>query len=269
MRTVVAHGHIFKNAGSSLDWAFERNFGNGFCDHRDDIPMRREGGEYLENYLVKNPKIKAISSHHMCDLSGIKNINIIPLYLIRHPIERIRSVYSFERKQKVDTPGAIAAKKYSFVDYVKWRMQPEVNATIRDYQTIYLSGCQTRRPELIVNEDIISRAMKNLKNSNCVGIVDKYDESMVVFEEYLKTSFPDIDLSYIRQNVTDKSSSDVDNKRLEVVQELLPIIGKVFENNSADMFLYTQANFYLDERIRQIEDFSEKLDKFKLRCAQL
>jgi len=110
MRTFIAHGHIFKNAGATFDWALGRNFGEGFCDHRDDERMRLEGAPYLVQYLQDNPHIDAISFHHVCVTSGIEGIDIVPVYMLRHPIERIVSVYNFERKQASSTPGAIAAK---------------------------------------------------------------------------------------------------------------------------------------------------------------
>ena len=36
MRNVILHYHLFKNAGSTLDWSLQRQFGAGFVDHRDD-----------------------------------------------------------------------------------------------------------------------------------------------------------------------------------------------------------------------------------------
>ncbi len=111
-RIIIAHGHIFKNAGTTFDYSLERNFGKRFVDHRDDAPMRKKGSKYLKNYLKENKHLQAISSHHMCyPFPNLPETKIIPAYFFRHPIERIRSVYNFERKQKSGTPGAINAKK--------------------------------------------------------------------------------------------------------------------------------------------------------------
>ena len=35
-----------------------------------------------------------------------------------------------------------------------------------------------------------------------LGIVDRFDESLVIAEQMLKPYFPDIDISYIQQNVS-------------------------------------------------------------------
>lgn len=55
--------HAFKNAGSTIDWALEKNFNKAFIDHRDDKNMKK-GAAYLGPYLIENLNISALSSHH-------------------------------------------------------------------------------------------------------------------------------------------------------------------------------------------------------------
>ena len=42
-RPVILHCHLFKNAGSTLDWSLQRQFGSTFIDHRDGDSMRFGG----------------------------------------------------------------------------------------------------------------------------------------------------------------------------------------------------------------------------------
>ncbi len=268
MRTVIAHGHIFKNAGSTLDWSLKRNFGKGFCDHRDDVPMRRQGADYLNEFLNQNPQIQAISSHHLCDTSLIEDLHVIPIYMLRHPIERVLSVYNFERKQKAATPGAIAAKKYNFKDYVKWRMEPSVNKTIRDYQTIYLAGQHTAGSEKDVDRVIFERALKKLSQTQCVGIVEMFDESMCMFEEALQEYFPKIDLSYVKQNTGNVSNSRGFSQVRKVADELGDLLEDLLMNNSFDLALYRVARQKLDAGFLLI-DLLDKLSTFRIRCNKL
>lgn len=266
MRTVIAHGHIFKNAGSTLDWSLKRNFGKGFCDHRDDVPMRRQGADYLNEFLKQNPQIQALSSHHLCDTSPIEDLHVIPIYLLRHPIERVLSVYNFERKQKANTPGAIAAKKYNFKDYVKWRMEPSVNRTIRDYQTLYLAGQHTVGNGKDVDKIIFERALKKLSQTQCVGIVEMFDESMCVFEEELRSYFPKIDLSYIKQNAAILSVLG----RRSSVQAISEELGEVFDlllaNNSFDLALYRVVRQELEKKVF-VSSFRQPLRALRVRCG--
>jgi hypothetical protein len=266
MKTVIAHGHIFKNAGTTFDWALQRNFGHGFCDHREDDLMSLHGASYLGQYLQDNPGISAISSHHLCDTSGIAGIDVIPVYILRHPIERILSVYTFERRQDSSSPGAIAAKKYNFKDYVQWRMEPNVNGVIRNYQTIYLAGLQAKRPPLECTVDIFNAAITKVQNS-LVGLVEEFDASMVKFEEFLKTRNIELDLSYTRQNVSSESATVIGNELPYIAEELGDIFKLVLSNNSYDLALYCAATQLF--RKDQSNDFPEKLADFKKRCAQL
>ena len=262
MRTVIAHGHIFKNAGTTFDWALEKNFGKSFCDHREDKPMRQQGASYLTQYLLDNPQINAISSHHLCETSAIDEIDIIPVFLLRHPIERILSVYTFEREQKSSSPGAKAAKKYNFKDYVQWRMDPEVNRTIRNYQTSYLAGDQTRKTSKVCTLNTFNAAL-NKAQHNLVGLVEKYDASMIKFEESLRKRGIELDLSYVRQNVTNGKSTS--NGISYIAEELGDIFKLVLDENAYDLALYCAVTQLFEKE--DIEDSSEKMADFKRRCA--
>lgn len=266
MRRVIAHGHIFKNAGTTFDWALERNFGTGFCDHRDDDLMLRCGASYLGQYLRDNPGISAISSHHLCDTSAIEGIEVIPVYILRHPLERILSVYDFERKQDSSSPGAIAAKKYNFKDYVQWRMEPNVNGVIRNYQTIYLAGLQSTYKTNDCTADVFSAAMVKVQNS-LVALVEQFDASMIKFEAALKRRDIDIDLSYIKQNIGSERSTASGNAVSFIAEELGDIFKEVLSKNSYDLALYCAVTQLLEKE--QVSEYPDKLADFKRRCAHL
>ena len=141
MRLIIAHGHIFKNAGSTLDWSLQRSFGDGFLDHRDDKLMREHGTRHLGELVAEQTSLQAISSHHMAGtMPDLEGHQFAQVYLLRNPIQRVRSVYEFERQQRSDSLGARTAKSKTFREYVAWRMQANVPRTIRNYQTIYLAG---------------------------------------------------------------------------------------------------------------------------------
>lgn len=160
MRNVLIHCHMFKNAGSSLDWSLQRSFGSDFIDHRDDADMR-SGNGYLKNYLLDNSSIKALSSHHITmPLPELSGVNLLPVFLFRNPLERIGSVYEFEKKQEANTPGSINAKKLNFSDYVRWRMEGNSGATIRDFQTRCCIGSFAARGVRLTDDDF-EEAKKN------------------------------------------------------------------------------------------------------------
>ncbi len=267
-KNILLHVHIFKNAGSSFDDALHHFFGKGFVDHRDDKDLKKGKMDYLLKYLDSNPKVEAFSSHSIHFLPEESDAyGFFTAYFLRHPIDRIRSVYSFEKKQMpAKTQGSQKAKELNFNNFVLWYMEETSPQTIRNAQTIFLSGDGLGSHNI---EQKFKTALTNLKNTPLIGIVDRYDESMVVFEEYLKDYFPGIDLSYIRRNVTERNlEASVEEKVKKVLSQLdAQSQQEVIEKNAFDTQLYTDANAQLDSKISKIENFQKKLDNFKERCT--
>lgn len=241
MRYIVTHGHIFKNAGTSFDWALRRYFRTAFVDHRDDVEMRRGGAAYLLEYLLAKPHIKALSSHHLCyPLPSHPNIKCIPVYFLRHPIERVISVYNFERQQPGSTPGAIEAKRRTLIEYVQWRLTPGVNRTIRNYQTAYLAGAHRLRPDRAVQQEHFDTALANLRSvDTLVGLVERYDESLRRIERRMRRYFPSMRLERTRQNVMNPESA---TEKLRVARTLLaPELTRLCQSNQYDLALFEAA----------------------------
>jgi hypothetical protein len=249
MRYVITHGHIFKNAGTTFDYALEKAFGKDFCDHRDDKAMRRGGAEYLKQFILDNPKLKAISSHHLCNpLPESNQFKCIPIYFVRNPIERIVSVYDFERKQKTGTIGAKMAAKLSLVDYVKWRSTSSVAKVIFDYQTAYIGRRRYLRPSETANLEMFNNAVKRICDDHTlVGTVDKFEESFEYISEELKKHFPNIKFDYMKKNVNNQKSTD--QKLLDALERLRPILANVINGNAYDLALHRVASQKLSRLI--------------------
>jgi len=268
-RNIILHGHMFKNAGTTFDWALERNFGSKFIDHREDSELIRGKEEYLYQIFLENKEIKAFSSHHLNAAFPTdrkeNGLNLLPIYILREPIERVLSVYLFERKQKSDSLGAINAKKKSFREYVSWRLEDGVPATIRNFQTRYCAG---HRGAGDIGEFVFNRALSTLDKYN-FGLVDLFDESMVVFENYLNKYFENIDLSYIPQNVNTKINLKKEDKIEKIKDELGDIYNDLISKNNYDIKLFDYAKKTFYKRINNIDQFEDKLKAFRARCSTL
>jgi hypothetical protein len=181
----------------------------------------------------------------------------------------MRSVYDFERQQQADTPGARAAKEKNFRHYVRWRMQPDVRRTIRNYQTMYLAGRRDFCSDREMAEQCFPRAQKALGTAAGLGIVERYDESMVVLEESLKSMLPGIDLAYVAQNVSAAvpAVESADGKVAGVLDELGELKSRVIDENSLDLALYQLGREQLQSRIDRIPDFPAKLRAFRSRLT--
>lgn len=247
MRYIITHGHIFKNAGTTFDSALEKAFGKDFCDHRDDKEMRQGGADYLKQFILDNPNLKAISSHHLCNpLPESDEFKCIPVYFVRNPIERIISVYNFERKQKTGSLGAEMASKLSLEEYVRWRMTPVAPKVIFNYQTAYIGRTRNLRPVEKVNSSILNRAIDLInKQEIIVGTVERFDESFEKITKRLQKYYPDINFSYKKSNVNNTKS--LEKKYSDALEALGPLLPQILKNNAFDLALHEAANENLDK----------------------
>lgn len=160
MRDVLVHYHLFKNAGSSVDAILARHFGASWAKLDAAQPWARVHDSELAELLTARPLLRAISSHQARPPGpGGGGLRIHPLLFLRHPIDRVGSVYEFERRMPREaSPGAAMANDLGFADYVDWRMQDGDGGTICNFQTLFLgwregdtsSGAAARRARDLV-----------------------------------------------------------------------------------------------------------------------
>jgi len=265
-RVVIIHCHIFKNTGATFDWSLKRIYGEDFFIHRDDKKME-EGAEYLREFLCKYMHIKALSSHHIrFPLPEIPNTKLLPAFILRHPIDRVGSIYLFEGKKDAQTRETITAKNMSFQEYVLWRMKSEGEEIIKNFQTRY---CLEKQPEVISEKDF-KIAQKRIEETSLLGVADYYDESMVLFEEALRPYYPNIDLSYIKEKVTREGEKGLEH-RINTIFNALPLkaIDMLYINNYWDLKLYLEAKSIITNRIANTPNFTSKLNDFYRRCLAL
>lgn len=247
MRYIITHGHIFKNAGTTFDSALEKAFGKDFCDHRDDKAMRQGGAEYLKQFILDNPNLKAISSHHLCNpLPESDEFKCIPVYFVRNPIERIISVYNFERKQRSDVSlGAKMASKLSLIEYVKWRMEPDIPKVIFDYQTHYIGGGGKKKLKGSVDLTTFRNALDRLVSGEALfGVVEQFDESFEYISEILQKYFPETVFEYKKKNVSNSEGTSV--KFQKAIKDLTKVLPEVIERNMYDLALFGAAKSLID-----------------------
>jgi len=269
MRHILLHGHMFKNAGTTLDWSLRRSFGAGFCGHRDDAAMREAPNNALAEALG-NEAVVALSSHNLpCPPPAIPGVHFHCVFLLRHPIERILSVYAFERAQQAESPGALAAKRMHLQDYVAWRLQDPVRPVIRNFQTRFLAGVSERNAGVPLSAAAVAAAHRRLAEGAHIGIVERYDDSMVALEAALRPHFPDLDLAYVAQNVAASSDRATAGQTRSAQERLGPLWDAVMAHNAEDLALYQLAVQSLDRRIAAEPDFAGKLSSFRQRRAAL
>jgi len=269
-RIVIIHNHLFKNAGSTIDWILRKNFGDAFVDHRDDDSMR-QGAPYLLKYLEENKNVQALSTHHLTlPLPQSVDLRMLKIMMFRHPIERVISVYNFEKSQDLSKfqnhPGVVHAHKLSLGDYIVWRMRKDVGSTIRNFHVRKALPPRKLSQEVINEEDMVL-ANQFLLSVEMLGLVDRFDESMVLFEEFLRTVYSNIDISYVAQNVSQNPLESRDDKINRLKSQIGQKTFRLLEmRNGQDLRLFKSVEKEFEFRVSTVKKFSDKLANFRRRC---
>jgi hypothetical protein len=248
-RTILVHHHIFKNAGTSFNYALESYFGDRFTEF--DLPNSQVvTTSHLEKPILERPEVRAISSHHACmPAPQGENYRTISSVLLRKPLSRIKSIYKFESQQDAGTEGAIKAKNFDFKEYVIWRLE-HTPVMICNYQTHYCSR-QSDRHNLPTEKEL-KVAIENLTNCSIVGTVERYRDSLKIATNELRKFYPDINLEYQRLNITSNQRAKQEVK-LELIEELgEKIVEKLEAMNQLDEQLYQVAESLVNEKIGSI-----------------
>lgn len=266
-RAIVLHCHFFKNAGTSIDWALRRNFGLAFHENKQHFYSVSDWNTHLQG-VVADHSIHAISSHIFSLLPpAIDGVTFHVLAMCRHPIERVTSVAAYEKKQNYrNSLGTITDTEIGLQDYVQAYLKDGTPASIRNMHTLRFAGRDNGRP---VTEEDFAKALLTAEQCQTIGVVEFFDESMVLFEERLRPVFPNLNLAYVIQNVHQKPQS-IDSR----VQTLRGQLGEeLFEGllskNMMDIKLYDLVKERFQQRIKAIPDFVDKLEKFRGRCRDL
>jgi hypothetical protein len=230
--TVVIHYHLFKNAGSSLDEALHNAFGDSWGTleaDRDGLTLDRE---HVAAWLKANPHIRALSSHTavLPEPPGS-----FPIVFIRHPIDRIGSVYSFERR-RVDahSQSAQVARATSLAGWVRWQLSRPPDRSIRSFQTYRLAfGSSSPGTEL-------TRAERTLRRLPFVGLVEAYRRSVDRLANQLRAFYPELALAHHRLNAGDRPGTL--GERLESVRQSLgDAYAQAMDANRDDLDLWRLA----------------------------
>ena len=262
-RDVIVHAHIFKNAGTTIDWVLERNFGSDFSDNREDQRMIKEA-DYLSEVLHLSPNLRAISSHSMpLPIRAIENINLHTLVMFRHPLLRVKSVYEFEKKQNAQTLGAINAKNKSFREYVEWRMKPEVPPTIRNMHVRYLTRNSLPAAREELSEQYLVKACDFADSNELLGLVERFDDSILIFSSYFNSHNISLDFAYEKQNVNSNTNSSAEERLIDIQAQLgSGVYHDLLSQNKLDLELYDYVERLFERRLEQAIGNGQSCSRF-------
>lgn len=206
MRRVIAHLHLFKNAGTSVERGLRANFGSRWVSYDKTQSNARISVHELANYLVEHPHIGAISSHQLRPpLDSVGALVLDPLVFLRNPIDRIRSAYEFERTQAADTPSATAARSMDFIDWIDFH-HARGSSQCANFQCMALTALRADngapRVHAFSVQDHLESAIATLDQLPVIGLVEHYDASCAALTAALASVHPGFELQPTRANTT-------------------------------------------------------------------
>jgi hypothetical protein len=247
LRTLVVHYHIFKNAGCSVDSILEATFGNRWASLEGSTPTSLLRPSDLSVFVKDHPKVVAISSHLLRPPAPM-DLLVLPVALIRHPLDRAFSVYSHLRRSPVNGQqnGAIA-QQVSFSQFIQWCLDHKSlgGMVVANYQVIHLSPASFRSGHIFnasATEDDLRHAISYLSDGTCFGTVDRFDAAMARLRlKAGKIGLP-IATTSATENTTSGRPHSLDERVSIARQELGPVLYSLYlRENELDYRLYEWA----------------------------
>lgn len=266
-RPVILHDHLFKNAGSTIDWALRRCFGEAFVEQRD---RQVRGSEFFLRALRADHALRVVSTHQFRPpLPEIPGARVFTLMMFRDPLERAISVYHFNRRRgDRDDRFAKAARAMTLREYIVWSMQPGIPSTLCNFHVAKCLDDRFHNPFALGDEQL-DAAKRYVASVPLVGLVDRFDDSMVLFEHVLREAFPAIDLSYVKRNAGPRLTWR-DRDKATFLRESIGehVFGELRERNACDLEVVRFARETFQERLGQVHDLESARAEFRSRCRK-
>lgn len=245
MRDILIHYHIFKNAGSSFSSILDHNFGRDHLNIEASLPWGVLHQDEVMGFVQANPQMKAVSSHTARLFpKEVGEVRFHPMLFLRHPLDRVGSVYSFERRQPSDSSsiGARIARESGIREYVAWRLTNGNGAVIRNFQVAFISGREQDMRYAEATTDDFKLAMERIAQMKNFGLVEFFQDSLLKFKKYYEEEVGLFDINFTHQNQS-SDRKDQFEARIEALKQGLgaALYNELIEKNSLDIELYNTA----------------------------
>jgi len=260
----LIHLHLFKNGGSTLDWILRKNFDRQFMEFHGETADSTLVAPDIERMIQENPDHIAFSSHHFrLPLDTITDIPVFPILFLRHPLDRVASMFEQERRMADEENDPSFSSLSDWIESAV-RNRPYI---LCDSQVSFLArgGVYYEPP----NEFCLEDATDALDHLPFFGLVSEYDVSIVLLEHQLQRWWPGFDGAYFPQNEGSRDRG-LESRLERLASHLTPhAYAALLRNNKYDLALFEYARAELMTRTARIVGFSEKLDSLKQRKVML
>jgi len=268
IRYAIVHYHIFKNGGSTIEHILEREFDGRFATIHGSDPDATLTAADLAEFLERNAGIAAVSSHHLrYPKPAIERTVIFDCCFLRDPIARLYSTYHHFRRGSGDSLYAGWARSYSAREFAQ-RLIDEAPHLASEVQVMQLANAGTfTRPADARDLELASAAIREMA---IPGLVEMFDESLVVAEYFLQPAFPGLRLEYVAQNVGQAGPCAHAESR-EYWEDVWgrDLYRQLERMNEMDLELVRRAKREIVRRLERIPGAAGRLGDLRERCERL
>ena len=185
-RVDLLHLHGFKCAGQTFAWILERNFPDQVVFAESQHPGERLAWQRVADE-VSLTGARAVSSH-LCTLPPVgAGVATLTVAFVRQPRARLLSAYRHDQ-----ATGAVTVGDETFAEYLT-RVE---RSGLLTYQVRHLSpqGPPQLRPDW--GWDLLPDLIDLERDDLFIGVVERFDESMILLEHRLAALGIDFDGSY-------------------------------------------------------------------------
>lgn len=250
MRYLILHYHIYKNGGMSIEDTLDRNFGERFCRLDTADQNGRLSNADLLAYLNGNAHVQALSSHQIrYPVPAAPGFFFFDLCFLRDPLDRIRSIYDYTREKPVEGDQVSElASRLDLGDFVA-QLMSRMPHWCCDVQVGFLAGGTD--PPHTLGKSHIERASRTVLQTSFLGVVDRFDQSLIAGEFFLRPVFPGLHCTASRLNTT----NGLDGTLAERKRQLRDACGdrlyaELESRNALDLELVNYARAEVERRFR-------------------
>lgn len=249
----LLHLHGFKCAGSTFIASLERACDGRVAYVESPQSNQRLAWQWLAAEQQSLPGDTRAITSHLITLPPPGSIARMKVAFLRDPLARIRSAYRFQRHVQRLTSHT------SFVDYAS----SMTSNILANYQARHLSVQDLQGWKDYEGWKLDPGSIDLGREDLFVGLVELYDESMVILEHRLEKIGCQMDLAYPSASNTTHDFQGIDNSDFKLGQDIFNAICGV------DLELYRRVETCLRQQIAELFDFDQRLQDFRRRCAHM
>ena len=255
-RPIIVHYHLFKNAGSTIDYILEKKFGRRLAYLHGQSYDSTVPNTDLLRFLYLNPQIMAVSSHHL-RLPKPQNDSFVffDIIFLRHPLDRLRSMYDFYRRYLFYRPAGMITDPLleqaqrldlgHFTELLLTRYPQVAN----DAQVNFLANASQHAQAPSAKD--LEKAARVATEAAVPGVTELFDLSMRAAYYCLYPVFGRLDVQHVKQNVSPGRVESLEARLNHLKQACGPkLYDQLLEMNTLDLQLIELTSNEIQRRLR-------------------